>query len=159
MMAGQTLFIGLGSRHGDDQIGLRIAEEVGRVVGCLANVRLAGSPASILDLLEARDRVMICDACIMDAPSGTLHRWDWPTSAIQQSRFAGTHDLILPAALALAEALGQFPENVTIWGVAVKESQPGAELSPVLTAAIPQIVERICQSLHEDERGRASASR
>lgn len=155
-MAGGTLLIGLGSAHGDDQIGLLVADEIKRRVGQAIDVQFASSPAAMLDHLDSRERVVICDACISSGPPGTLHRWNWPTTELQSSRFTGSHDVTLPAALDLADELGRLPREVTIWGIAIGAAQPGTEMSPALAAAAPAIVEQICQALELAEHCEAA---
>ncbi len=60
------------------------------------------------------------------------------------SPFGGSHDLSLPAVLALAETLGRLPAHVRIWGVAIAPGRALGPLSPAVAAAVPKVVERIC---------------
>jgi hypothetical protein len=57
----------------------------------------------------------------------------------------------LPAALALAGELGCLPRDVTIWGIAIDQAQPGTGVSPALAAAVPNIANRICRDLDSAE--------
>lgn len=148
-MAGRILFVGIGSAHGDDQVGWCVAAELAaRRVGCL-DVRRAAHPAEVLDWLGAVEQLAVCDGCLTDAPPGTLLRWDWPTEELRRARFWGSHDLSLTAVLELAEQLGALPQRVTVWGISIARAEPGEELSAALAAAIPQIVEKIAQRLEQ----------
>jgi hydrogenase maturation protease len=63
-MSGATLIVGIGSPHGDDQIGWRIAEALmaEHRVGWI--IRTARSPTDLLAWLDDKvERLVICDAC------------------------------------------------------------------------------------------------
>jgi hydrogenase maturation protease len=151
-MSKRTLLVGLGSAHGNDCIGLRIAEGVARLMSADVDVFLATTPAALFDRIGNVDRLIISDACLSGASPGTLHRWKWPTEQLDRTRFVGSHDLSLSSVLALAEQLGSLPSQTIIWGIAVEITDPGSSISPELEAAIPGIVEQICKTLSADER-------
>jgi len=142
-MRRQSLFVGLGSSHGDDQIGWRVAEQLESRVGPKIAVHRAATPGDLLNWLDCVSWLGLCDACLADAPPGTVLEWEWPTAMIERVRFAGSHDLTLPAVLEIAAQLGRLPPAVTIWGVVIPGATLGESLSPMLTAAVPGLVERI----------------
>jgi hydrogenase maturation protease len=151
-MAKRTLLVGLGSPHGNDCIGLRIAEGVARLMSADADLFVATTPAALFDRIRSAERLVVFDACLSGASPGTLHRWKWPTEQLERTRFVGSHDLSLPSVLALAEQLGGLPTETFIWGVAVEMADPGSSISPELEAAIPGIVDQICKTLGADEK-------
>lgn len=152
MMSGRTLLIGLGSPHGNDCIGLRVAEGVARLMSTDVDVFLATTPAALFDRIGSAERLVVFDACLSGASPGTLHRWEWPTEQLDSTRFVGSHDLSLPSVLALLQQLGGLPTQTIIWGVAVEMTDPGSSISPELEAAIPGIVKQICKTLSADEK-------
>ena len=155
---GQTLFVGIGSPHGDDRIGWRIADLLGTRMPPDISIRKAATPSDLLDWLEGIDRLIICDACL--SRGGTpqdevhLHRWEWPTLEIAALRSAGTHAFGLPQVLQLAERLGTLPPDVTVLGLEGLCFDAFAELSPEVAAAIDSFIPKIqavCAGRHASE--------
>lgn len=136
----EKLFVGLGSLHGDDRIGLCIAERLAlnQIPGIL--VRAARTPSEMLAWFADAERLVVCDACQSQAPLGTVHQWNWPAEEIESTHFFGSHDLPLVAVLKLADRLGQLPRKVVIVGVSIEDCRPREGMSPELVAAIPHIV-------------------
>jgi hydrogenase maturation protease len=143
-----TLIVGLGSAHGDDQFGWRVAEQLASAPA-MENliVRKARSPAELLDWLAGIERLIVCDACQSLGSPGRVHRWFWPEAELSTVGSSGSHDLSLPSALALAHELGQLPPFVLI--VAAEERRHGAagEPSPEVAAAVPRTVELILREV------------
>lgn len=75
----QILFVGLGSHHGDDQIGWLVADRLAteRDLPSSVAIRKAAIPLDLLDWLEGVDCLHVCDASQSAASSGKLQRWDW----------------------------------------------------------------------------------
>jgi hydrogenase maturation protease len=144
MMDGRALLVGIGSPHGDDRAGWLVAEHVARQQPKGLEVRCAGHPAELLDWLDGLDGLFVCDAVLCDRPPGTWRTWTWPHSMIATARFSGSHDLSLPAALALAAELDRLPAHVEIWAVAIKNAQPLEGISTVVADAAPRIAQQIC---------------
>ncbi|HEX3657568.1 MAG TPA: hydrogenase maturation protease [Pirellulales bacterium] len=141
------LLIGLGSPHGDDQVGWRVAEEISRLVPTLPTACVA-SPIEILDRLDDVKRLVICDACRSAGVVGGIYRWQWPDRQLAPIEFSGTHDVELSAVLKLASALGRLPKQVTIWGIEIESSQPGQPLSASLAQEVARIARTICEDFH-----------
>ena len=141
MTASRTLFVGLGSPHGDDQVGWRVAEELRRRQPD-RTVRIASTPAELLDWLDGLDRLELCDAVRGESP-GRLHRWDWPTPQLGRLRSSGTHSFGVSAVLELAQRLGRLPAAVRIWGIEARQFEPTQTISGQLDAGLPVIVDQI----------------
>jgi len=153
-MSGKTLFVGIGSPHGDDAAGWCVARGLAdrataRRAATGIDVRSATTPADLLDWLAGVDTLDVCDAVSCQAAPGSLHRWRWPDPALTSARFGGSHDLSLTAALTLAEQLGHLPRQVRVWGIAASECGELAPLSAAVAAAVPAIVAQIWESLHD----------
>lgn len=150
MTPSRSVFVGIGSSHGDDQVGWRIAQQLASKVGSAIAVRQAAGPAQLLDWLDGVERLAICDACCSsDGAAGTLLRWSWPSAELSSTRFFGSHDVTLPAVLELAQQLGRLPPSVTVWGVLIERAEPGAAVSPALEARLPEIVNQIVGELSD----------
>lgn len=147
MMSGRTLVVGVGSPHGDDQVGLRVAEELAQHVGSTVEIRQAASPSDMLDWLDGANQLLLCDACQTTAPLGSVWHWNWPNAEIKQPHFSGSHNLSLPTVLELADQLGRLPPRVKIWGVNIANTQPAGSLSATVAAAVPDVVRQIIQAI------------
>lgn len=146
-----TLVVGIGSSHGDDQAGWLVVDSLSKAhAQFYINVRKAQSPADVLHWLEDIDRLIICDACRGLDRVGTVRRFPWPAIELQTATFSGTHDLSLTAALTLAEHLGRLPGEVEIWAVEGAAGEMESPISPEVSAALPQIVNQIMRRLHDE---------
>lgn len=144
----KTLIVGLGSAHGDDQVGWRVAESLAtRANDVRASVRVARSPAELLGWLDGVERLIVCDACQNLGSPGTVHHWRWPHVPAESLRSSGSHDLGLAAVLTLADELHALPAELTVWGVEMSSCSPGSPLSPCVQAAVPRIVETIIREI------------
>ncbi len=134
---GQTLIVGIGSPHGDDQVGWEIAKQIPMKDSDRTCIRLARTPDDLLDWMDGVEQLLICDACQGASEVGSFHHWKWPSDQLQSIRWSGTHHVSLPAVLALAQQLGRLPATVHIWGVEIRNTQPGQSVSgPVLEGAV-----------------------
>ena len=139
-------FIGVGSPHGDDQIGWLIADQVQARLADGSVVYNVGSPLEILDHIDGVEWLGICDACRGNGAEGSWQCWTWPDEQIVKPEFAGSHGISLAAALDLAERLGRLPGTVMIWGIEIAACEPGSPVSSPISAAIPQVADAI---IHE----------
>ncbi len=107
----RTLFVGLGSPHGDDQIGWLVADRLAGddTLPTTVTLKKAVIPLDLLDWLEVIDCLHVCDA-FQGAMPGELRRWEWnvesdlPTVTkllpeIMRLRCQGSHDFGLAAVL------------------------------------------------------------
>lgn len=148
MSSQRTLIVGIGSPHGDDRAGWLVADRLAAVLGPnQAEIRRAASPMDLLDWLDDVGRLVICDACRGLQRAGQLRRWNWPASELPPVAWSGTHDLPLPAALALAQRLGRLPEQVVVWAIEGAGGSAADSLSVEVAAAIPAVVTRIAGEL------------
>jgi hydrogenase maturation protease len=136
----RTLLVGIGSPHGDDQLGWLVVD---RVAACVKHdhleIRRAASPTDLLDWLQDVERLVICDACRGLGRVGEVRRWNWPTSELPALAWSGTHDLSLPAVLMLAQRLGRLPEQVVVWAIEAAASSATETPSAAQSAAVPAV--------------------
>lgn len=143
----RTLAVGIGSPHGDDQIGWAVMRELALMLPGDVGVKTAIQPAELLNWLQDVDQLIICDACQADGVTGEIHRWQWPTKSIATCKHAGSHDLSLPFVLSLADRLGKLPQRVVVWGIELGDASPGAPLSDAVRSAIPKLVQLLIEDL------------
>ncbi|HVC94718.1 MAG TPA: hydrogenase maturation protease [Pirellulales bacterium] len=155
----RTLIVGLGSPHGDDQLGWRVTERLAlELASSDVDVRTARSAGDLLDWLDGLERLIVCDACENQGSPGTLHCWNWPAAELCLARASSSHDLGLASTLALADELGRLPGEVTIVAVEEKQHLTGAEMSAEVVVSVERVVGLIVTScLYDDalvgERG------
>lgn len=140
------LFVGLGSFHGDDQIGWSIAELLQEAE--VVQVRSAIAPADLLHWLDGLEELILCDACSGQSDVGAVHRLVWQQgkgfSEVMQLRSSNSHQLSVPEVLHLAESLGKLPSKVKLYAVEARDfgagQPPSAELQNVLPTILQQLV-------------------
>jgi hydrogenase maturation protease len=151
MSTPRTLIVGIGSPHGDDQIGWRVANTLRFAVSPANEVREASTPSQLLDWLDGVDRLIVCDACQVrrrgpDDSSGDalrVHRWQRPTLQVSMLRSAGSHSFGLPQVLQLAERLGSLPQEVIVFGIEGRQFDAFASLSQDTESLIATAVQAI----------------
>jgi hydrogenase maturation protease len=147
MPAHTTLFVGLGSSHGDDRVGWLVADALAPRLGEHAIVRQAAAPLDILNWLDGIDRLAICDACQGTGPAGSWRRWPSPLEDFPAGRARHSHDLGLAASLQLAARLSTLPRDVLLWAVEIGQAGPNQSASAEVTAAVPAVVDDVLQML------------
>src|SRR5262245_40512606 len=130
------LIVGIGSHHGDDQVGWRVAEELERNLPPAAAVRLASTPADLLNWLDGIDLLLVCDGCRGSGAPGHARRWSWPNIVEERLTWSGTHNLGLIETLSLAERLGHLPFHVAVWTVEMKDTGIRGSMSAEVAAAV-----------------------
>jgi hydrogenase maturation protease len=153
-----TLIVGIGSPHGDDVAGWKVAE-------LLANdldqngicVKKATSPIQILDWIESVDELILCDACRGLGDPGDVRQWDWPAHELVHASWSGTHDFSLTASLQLADRLDRLPPKVVIWTVEAAMGDTLDAMSPAVGAAVPTLVRLIASELVRSANSKGEA--
>lgn len=139
----RTLAVGIGSPHGDDQIGWIVVRDLAAAMRGEIDIKQASQPAELLDWLPDVEQLIICDACLAGGAAGEIHRWDWPTDRLATRERAGSHDLSLPFVLSLAERLGKLPPRVVVWGIELGDASPGAPLSGQVRSAVSSLIQQM----------------
>ncbi len=146
-----TLIIGFGNPLlGDEGIGVRVVEELKGLELPDGVTVVDGGTAGLglLGLMEGHQRVIIVDAADMGQPLGQVVRFT-PSEAWFKAAEAplSLHQIGLGEVLALSEALEVAPAELVILGVQPGRLEVGAELSPEVEGAIPQIIRIILDEL------------
>jgi hydrogenase maturation protease len=140
------LIVGLGNIiMGDDGVGVRAVRELEKFK--IKGVELlegATSGISLLPHLRGKRRVIIIDAVQGGGEEpGTIYRLSEKELQKPEFRFFSLHDISLEHVLALGRELfsDEFPEEIVIYGVEVKEIKLSEELSEPVKKALPRLVE------------------
>lgn len=139
----RRLIVGLGSPHGDDSVGWKVADTLLSLRIAETLVRRAHVPLDLLDWIHESDDLILCDALVSPDHSGQVQHWKWPDPLFAQCTAAGSHDYGLPQVLELAATLGRLPSRVTLWTISVADHGEGMPDS-IRDAAIESIVKSIC---------------
>lgn len=143
----RVLVIGMGSAHGDDQAGWKLASMLQAAPPAGATVAAVSDPSALLNRLGDCDRLIVVDAMRTGAPPGTVGRWTWPDAGLEQKLGRSSHGVGVGSVLSLAERLGLLPAEVILLGIEAENIQPGAALSPVIADALPQLCARVRQEM------------
>lgn len=145
----RQIVIGLGNalRH-DDGVGPAVARRLGPLVAGRAEiVVLDGEASRLLDAWEGAELAVVVDAVRSGAPPGTVHRVEVGAEPLPHESPASSHGLGLAAAVELGRSLGRLPAQVVVYGVEVVDTEAGAGLSPVVEAAIDDVVDQVLVEL------------
>lgn len=163
----KTLVVGLGNPIlGDDGIGWKVAEEVGRTIKAGSSLTSSSSKGpgdsvevdclsvgglSLMERLVGYDQAILVDALALDGPSGSVHTFSLDDLPDHAGHAASAHDTSLQNALRLGRSMGaHLPDRVTVVGVA---AQPvfdfGEELSPSVEAAVSTAARTVLDLLNE----------
>jgi len=139
----RILAVGLGSPHGDDQLGWIVVERLKpRLPRGVAWAR-AASALEILELFEGKDEAIIVDAAQPAGQPGSIRSFRWPCDSLRRGDAPSTHSLGLADALRLAELLGHLPRKVVIFAAEAQNVEPGAGLSPAVAGSVSALVAAI----------------
>ena len=138
--------IGIGSPFGDDAVGLEAARILSESPPPCCEVIAADRPgATLVELLDGADAVILIDAVQSNAQPGTIHELDLDRLRPGALRFVSSHDLDVVAAVELARKLDRAPAQGRVFGmeVARAESPRISALSHEIQAAMRQVIDRV----------------
>lgn len=150
------IVIGLGNPIlGDDGVGWRVTEEVGRLLEDRAAGpdldRLAVGGLALMERLEGYDHAVIVDASQSgEVPIGTVRRLRLDELADPTAgHTTSAHDVSLATALAAGRALGaHLPDRIDLVVVEIPQSYDfGETLSPEVAAAVPHAADLAVQAV------------
>jgi hydrogenase maturation protease len=137
----KTLVLGIGNvLLGDEGVGVAVVDALDKAVLPAGVETLDGGTGGFLliEPLQAADRVILVDATIDGAPTGTVRRLR-PRYAKDYPRTLTAHDIGLKDLLDAFYLMGRVPE-VTLFAVSIDPLQElGINLSPALREMVPQI--------------------
>jgi hydrogenase maturation protease len=138
--------IGVGNDlRGDDAAGLVAARRVAkRNVDGIAVVEAPGEGASLIDVWDGADAVILIDAVRSGSAPGTIHRLPRRALTPNAGLFRqSTHAISVPDAVELAGAIRRLPKRLTVIGIEGKSFLARLGLSPEVEAALPGAVDAV----------------
>lgn len=147
----RTLFVGIGSSHGDDQIGWLVADRLQEVARQAVAIHKAATPADLLGWMDDYDQLVICDAYVDQTASvpARLRRWNWPTQELDSLRSTSSHSFGLRRVLELAAELSHLPEQTIIYGIQGQTFRAMSGISHSLDESLMEVVSEIARDLEQ----------
>jgi len=142
-LAPAPAIVGLGSPHGDDQLGWMAVDRLRlRLPAGVCAVK-AASGVELLEFLVGQEDILIVDAAAPACRPGTIRSFIWPCAGLAAHLPWSTHGLGVVEALQLAQTLGRIPTQVVIATVEAHTTTPGLPLSPAAARGLDDLVESI----------------
>lgn len=136
-----TLVLGLGNTiMSDDGIGPRVIGQLQQLTTLPSDVTLLDGGTLGLDLLpylEQVQRLIIIDAVETGEPAGACIRLQGEQVPIALETKLSPHQMGMKDLLAVAQLIGQLPEEIILLGMQPQLLEMGTELSPPVAAALP----------------------
>jgi hydrogenase maturation protease len=135
----KRIVIGVGNAlRGDDAVGLCVARILA-ARGVAGVHESSGDPASLMELWNGAELVLLVDAAQSGAPPGEVWWYDASEEALPATRLhCSTHAFGAAEAIELARSLGTLPPRVIVFGIEGKSFEHGAEISPEVVSALEQ---------------------
>jgi len=136
--------IGVGNAlRGDDAAGLHVARRL-RERGWENMHESSGETASLMELWQGVDAVLLADAAQSGAPPGTITRLDASTQPLPAAFLhCSTHAFGLAEAVELSRSLGTLPPKVIVFAIEGQTFEHGAPLSPEVERGVMETVNQI----------------
>ena len=142
-----SLILGLGSPHGDDQLGWVAIDRLRPRLPSGVSAYKVRSGLDLLDRLEGHDAAVVIDTRAPAGRPGAIRSFVWPCPEQAHSFLLSSHSLGLIEAFQLAEALGRLPRHVTIHTIEARDTSPGASLSDDIARQLDALVESVLGNL------------
>ena len=146
-MSLRSRVIGVGSRNGDDQVGLQLVERLKGRGDLPADFIELDDPSNLLDHVDGCDRLIVIDSCVSGAAPGTVTRATWPDNCIDRRSTQSTHGLGIPTMLGIAESLGRLPPEVIVFGIEVGQCDAVSEMSEELKSCMDELEQKLADEI------------
>ena len=153
-----SVIIGLGSPHGDDQLGWIAIDRLRPLLPAGVVGHKTEAPIDVLDYFSGHDRGVIIDATAPNGHAGSHRSFLWPCPELLTGSAWSTHGVGLVEVLRLAAALGRLPRRVRIETIEAGQTTPGEALSDDVSRGIDSLVEAVLRDLRRVDRSNDSAS-
>jgi hydrogenase maturation protease len=143
--------IGLGNPFmGDDAVGILVARQLCGYTSTHVSIVEGGlAGLNLLHEMEDTDTLILIDAVHSHSKAGTFFRFTVPQDLEKIEKLAwgtgasSTHSFGLAEALTLAHTLEVLPAHVVLFGIELGHIQKGHALSPPVSKAMTNVVNRI----------------
>ena len=159
-----AVVVGLGNPlMTDEGIGSYIVQELAarpEFANYVDFVEQGASPMSVIHAIARRQKAVMIDCAYMNQPAGTIRRFT-PDEIVNLKVMApfSLHQGDLLNALELSLKLGEYPDDVIIFGIQPQRVTPGDCLSPALHQRFVDYVEMICAELQAFSSASRQSSR
>lgn len=103
-----------------------------------------GDGAELMEMWVGQPRVILIDAAVSGAETGTLHRFDAHLGELPRNFFRhSTHQFGVAEAVEMARTLGRLPGELIVYGIEGGDFTIGSPLSPQVEQAVAQAVHYI----------------
>ena len=148
-----TVVAGLGNPlMTDEGVGLHIVNEMmagSEVFSGVDFIEAGSSLMSVVHTIAGRRKVILVDCACMGEPPGTIRCFS-PDEVISTKAMPNfsLHEGDLLDALKLSQKLGEYPEEVVVFGIEPESIAPGRELSSALQERLPGYIDIIRAELN-----------
>ena len=144
--AREWTIIGIGNVfRGDDAVGLHLIRHLKpRLDPAVTVAALHDTVAPLLDYLAPGRHLLLMDAVRGLSSPGSIYEID--LLALPREKLppiASNHLIDLPTIIGLAEAVGQLPASLTLFGIEAACVDRGAPLSAPVLQAMPSVLVRV----------------
>jgi hydrogenase maturation protease len=146
----RCVVLGIGNPdRGDDAAGREVARLVRRILPRRIDVtEHAGEATDLLIRMEGAAAAFLVDACVSEAPAGTIWRFDAGAGPLPERAFGlSTHGFGVAEAIELARALDRLPPRCIVYAIEGSSFELGAPLSPQVEAAAADVARRLCAEI------------
>lgn len=139
------LFLGVGNQHrGDDAVGPLLAQKFSSHEGLLGLgvdvIDHGGEGASLIQLWEGMDKVVIVDAMKTGLAQGVIRRFDVLAEKLNGGVFRySSHLFGLAEAVEMARQLGKLPKEMIIYGIEGRDFDFGSPPAPPVEKAMREV--------------------
>ena len=135
----------------DEGIGLEVVRLLmsrSELPGFIELIELGSSLMNVVHALAGRQKAVLIDCAFMNQPAGTICRFtpDDVTSKRAKAPFS-LHQAGLLEVLEISRKIGEYPEEVVIYGIQPERVTPGDCISPLLHGRLGDYAETISTEL------------
>lgn len=144
MSTNKHLIIGIGSPFGDDRAGWLVIEHLQRMAlpAQLTLKSLDRPGPELIGQMQGFDQVTLIDAVrAHDQSVGICLPLD--LSQLMQQDSCSSHGFGLAHTLTLAQALGQLPPRLQLWGICIDDRLAGESVSKEVIAAARHLAQQL----------------
>ncbi len=97
--------------------------------------------------IENRTKVIVIDAVLIDDQPGSIYRFTNKDLIENACQLFSAHDINFTHVIKNAEMFGNGPKEIVFIGIKPEDITPGIELTPVIEAQIPRIIELVLKEI------------